>query len=65
MLKTALEEFYLVTKKQSLFEFECEIYGSKVGKTWSNYIFHLKKLCCEIFYKTDHCEGGGGGNTHP
>ena len=33
MLKTAQEEFYVVTQKQSLFELECEIYGSKVGKT--------------------------------
>jgi hypothetical protein len=32
MLKTAQEEFYVVTQKQPLFELECEIYGSKVGK---------------------------------
>jgi hypothetical protein len=44
MLKTAQEEFYVVTQKQPLFELECEICGSKVGKTGSNYIIHLKKL---------------------
>jgi hypothetical protein len=30
MLKTAQEEFYVVTP---LFELECEIYGYKLGKT--------------------------------
>jgi hypothetical protein len=33
MRKTAQEEFYVVTQKQLLCELECEIYGSKVGKT--------------------------------
>jgi hypothetical protein len=51
MLKTTNEEFYVITHPHPFLEFECEIYGPKICKTWWNNNFHLKIMLRNFFIK--------------